>query len=205
LPDHTTAPRHDALTQSLASKPLPDHLDEIRMWHQHEAIFFREDNQIFSARKCLLVEGPAEKYSLPVLAAKLGYDLGELTVISCNGKSKIPYYQLLSKAFEVPYFTLFDLDARGEDDGDNQRPGTWAADGAKWTFTASFEKLLGVSGNADHKGSMVLVKVDAMSKGEIPAEINSAIEAIGRWSLGAVAESESLPNKTRKARKEPRG
>ncbi|HEY5235319.1 MAG TPA: hypothetical protein VIJ14_04000, partial [Rhabdochlamydiaceae bacterium] len=39
--------------------------------------------------------------------------------ISCNGKPKIKYYQLLCTAFGIPFFTLFDLDNEEEKGGTN--------------------------------------------------------------------------------------
>lgn len=165
----------------LEEKKLSEHLDEIKKWHQHQSVFFREDNQLLFARKCLLVEGPAELYGIPVLAQKLNKDIGKITIISCNGKGKIPYYQLLCKAFHIPFFTLFDLDGVSDTAPDNKRQKEWAESTAMFTFSSSFEKVFGVSG--DHKASETLVKIDAVRPEDIPAEVASAITAIALWAM----------------------
>ena len=58
--------------------------------------------------------GSLESASGAGWTTKLDLELGELTIISCNGTAKIPYYQLLCRAFEIPFFTLFDLDGSPE-------------------------------------------------------------------------------------------
>jgi AAA15 family ATPase/GTPase len=170
-------PKDKGLVDTLEGKTISQHLDEIREFHKHKSIFFREDNQIFFSDKCLLVEGPVEKYGIPVIANLLSKELGNVTVISCNGKSKIPYYQLLCKAFEIPYFTLFDLDNKKENENDNARPFNWAEKIACFTFKMSFEKIFG-----DCSGSNLLIKIDALKKEEVPDEINKAITKIAEWA-----------------------
>ncbi|GFP21626.1 hypothetical protein HKBW3S06_00853 [Candidatus Hakubella thermalkaliphila] len=137
---------------------------------------------MFFARKCLLSEGPAEKYGLPVLAQKLGRDFGDITILSCNGKSKIPYYQLLCKAFRIPFFTLFDLDGKNEDDRDNKRPLDWADNTARSVFKTSFEKLFGVGTDTEHKTSKLLEKIDNVNLKDIPKEISNVIDVISKWA-----------------------
>ncbi len=174
-------PDSEKLNEVIEGKKVSEHLDEIKKFHQHKAVFFREDNQIFFARKCLIVEGPAEKYGIPVLANKINKSLCDVTIISANGKSKIPYYQLLCKAFGIPYFTVVDLDGRKKDESDNKRPCSWIMDEALAVFDKSFEEELGVSRNADHKASSVLIKIDGLGDDQISAAIKKNINAIASW------------------------
>jgi len=104
-----------------------------------------------------------------------------VTIISANGKSKIPYYQLLCKAFGIPYFTVVDLDGRKKDESDNKRPCSWIMDDALAVFDKSFEEELGVSRNADHKASSVLIKIDGLVNDQISAAIKKNINAIASW------------------------
>lgn len=180
--DFSVCPKPTELQEVLEGKKLFNHLDEIKKWYQHQSIFFREDNQIFFAKKCLLVEGPAEKYGLPVLSQKSGKNIGDITIISCNGKSKIPYYQMLCKAFGVPFFTLFDLDGKNATDDENKRPFNWANASARFTFTSSFEKLFGIDKDADNKASKLFLKIDETKTTEIPEDISKALTAIENWS-----------------------
>ncbi len=181
--DFTVEPQRQNLSQKLEDKEITYHLNEIKKWHQHQSVFFREDNQIFFARKCLLVEGPAEKYGLPVLAKILKKKIDSVTIISCNGKTKIPYYQLLCKAFKIPYFTLFDLDGKRADEENNKRPNEWAEIDARSTMSTSFENQFNVSSGADHKTSELLVKIDNIKNSDIPTEVVNAITAIEQWAL----------------------
>lgn len=181
-PDFNTAPKEADLEQVVEGKKLSDHLDEIKTWHQHQSIFFREDNQIFFARKCLLVEGPAEKCGLPVLAERLGKPMDGITIISCNGKSKIPNYQLLCKSFGIPFFSLFDLDGKTASDEENKHPYNWANPSARYTFSNSFEGLFGTSKSLKHKTSEVLLKIDNIAAEEIPSEITDVLTRIENWS-----------------------
>lgn len=169
-------PKNRILVDTLEGKAISQHLDEIREFHKHKSIFFREDNQIFFSDKCLLVEGPVEKYGIPIIANLLSKELGNVTIISCNGKSKMPYYQLLCKAFEVPYFTLFDLDNKKENENDNARSFNWAEKEACFTFKTSFEELFGGC-----RGSNLLIKIDALKKEDVPDEIKKAITKIAEW------------------------
>ena len=179
--DFKNTPETARLNEDLEGKKISEHLDEIKTFHQHKAIFFREDNQIFFASKCLIVEGPAEKYGVPVLANKLSKDLCDVTIISANGKSKIPYYQLLCKSFGIPYFTVVDLDGKKKDAPDNKRPCSWIMDNALAVFDKSFEEELGVSRTAEHKASKVLMKIDEIDLDTITKTIRDNIESIVRW------------------------
>lgn len=181
LTNFSVVPLKQKLQNEIDKITTENHLNEIKKWHQHETIFFREDNQIFFARKCLLVEGPAEKYGIPILAKTLDKNIGDITIISCNGKTKIPYYQLLCKAFEIPFFTLFDLDSKTKEVGDNKRPYSWANDKTIKTFSTSFENLLGID-NSEHKTSKLLIKIDELKKDKIPPEISDAINSISEWA-----------------------
>jgi len=181
--DYDFFPKQPNLDQVLEGQTIAVHLDEIKRFHQHKSIFLREDNQIFFARKCLLVEGPAEKYGIPVLAHTLNIDLGDLTMIACHGKTKLPYYQLLCRAYGIPYYTLFDLDGKSATEDDNARPTAWSSNGALSTCRSSFEELLSVSSNNPHKCNVVLSKVDACAADQVPNEIKTAITAIAAWSV----------------------
>jgi predicted ATP-dependent endonuclease of OLD family len=179
--DGGVAPKDKILSENFEGLTISQHLDEIRKFHQHKSIFFREDNQIFFSDKCLLVEGPAEKYGIPIIANLIAKELGSITIISCNGKSKMPYYQLLCKAFEIPFFTLFDLDNNKDTEGDNVRPYVWAQKDACVVFKSSFEGLFGICSDARHKTSQLLVKIDDLKKEDVPEEIKKAIAKISDW------------------------
>ena len=112
----------------------------------------------------------------------LNIDLANLTIISCNGKSKIPYYQLLCKSFGLPYFTIYDLDSKAETEGDNKRVHNWSEGNATIEFSTSFEQLLGFKANAEHKTNELLILIDSISKSSIPEEIKKSFSVLEKWS-----------------------
>lgn len=176
-------PDSNCLENELEGKKVIEHLKEIKRFHAQKTVFLREDNQILFARKVVLVEGPAEKYGFPIIAEKCDIDLGDITIISCNGKTKIPYYQLLSRTFGVDFFTVFDLDNKDkETDAENKRAISWSENGNVDHFVKSFEELLGTD-SSSHKGSETLIVIDKITKDQVPDEIKNILKKISKWSL----------------------
>ena len=177
------APQEAVLAASHLGKPLSAHLDEIPKYHQNETIFSPQDSEMLFARKLLLVEGPVEKYGLPRLAVVLGLDLSQLTIVSCNGKSKIPQYDLVARAFGIDAYLLFDLDGKPETDPENATICDVAKSRPAHRLPTSFEALLGIGANASQKASKALMCIDAMTTVEsIPPEIRDALAAISAWA-----------------------
>ena len=72
------------------------------------------------ARGILLVEGDAEKFLVPVLAARAGYDLDSLgiTVCSVGGANFAPYVKFFGpQGLDIPLAVLTDLDPYNTADG----------------------------------------------------------------------------------------
>lgn len=71
--------------------------------------------EMLFARGVLLVEGDAEQFLIPVLAAKLGYDLDELGIAICSvsGTNFAPYVRFLS-TLKMPFAVLTDYDPNSE-------------------------------------------------------------------------------------------
>lgn len=172
-------PNQETLNNKLEYKgeahTLGQHLDELRKYYQDQSIFFKENNEIFFACACILVEGPNEKYGVRVLARLANLDVSDLTVISCNGKDKIKYYQLICRAFEIPFFTLFDKDGKDNSDIENQIIITWANEEHYCAFPQSFEHLFGTE-KAEHKTSVTMKAIDNCNA--LPKELSNAFEKI---------------------------
>ena len=158
-------------------KKVRDHLDEIAKYHQDKTILFTENNELLFARKVLLVEGPSEKYGLRMIAFKCKYDWRDLTVISCNGKDKIKYYQLICRAYDIPYFTLFDLDGQPEDDPANAAVRDLSPDGGVYAFSNSFETEFGTAG-AVHSAGKTLEIIESASTESFPGPVMECLAAI---------------------------
>lgn len=180
--DFSKKPDESVLDSVMDGEKVREHLNDIKQWYQHKTIFFREDNQLFFANKAVLVEGPAEKYGLPVLAQKLGKDLGNVTILSCNGKSKIPYYQLLCRTFGISYFTILDLDGEAETTTMNKRVIDSIENSFVSKISTSFESVLGISSSEEHKASETLAKIDSIDVASIPDTIKTLITEVATWS-----------------------
>ena len=72
------------------------------------------------ARAILLVEGDSEKFLVPVLAVRAGYDLDALgiTVCSVGGTNFVPYVKFFGPlGLDMPFAVLTDLDPNNSNDG----------------------------------------------------------------------------------------
>jgi len=176
-------PKKEKLAVTLGSKTIAEHLNDIPKYGYHQTAFTSNDSDIFFARKVLLVEGPVEKYGLPKLAAVLGKQFDQLSIISCDGKEKIPHYATICHAFAIPAFVLFDLDGKSETETGNERIIAACGEFFVQYFKTSFENLLGVGGDVKHKAGKALKKIDEMqTKDSIPKVIQVVITAIEKWS-----------------------
>lgn len=155
-----------------SEKELQGHLDDIKRFHQDKTIFYRENNELLFADKCLLVEGPKDKYGFLELAKKVSYDFSKCTIIYCNSKSKIQYYQTVCLAYGVDFFTIYDQDANGK----NATIEELATPGNVFSFSTSFEKLIGAN-----RLPQIIENIQKMKTGDIPQEIKTAIEQIKKF------------------------
>ncbi len=172
-------PNQDMLNTQLEYKretqSLEKNLDDLWLYYKDQSIFFRENNEMLFARACLLVEGPNEKYGVRVLANLAKLDDSDLTIISCNGKEKIPYYQLICKAFEISFFTLFDKDGKDETDLINKAVINWANGEHYYAFPESLEHLFGTE-KAEYKASATMQAIDNCQA--LPKELSEAFQKI---------------------------
>ncbi len=69
-------------------------------------------NELFFARKVLIVEGQTEKHSLPHAFKLLGCDINEsgISIIDVGGKENICFFVDILKAFQIPFVVLHDED-----------------------------------------------------------------------------------------------
>lgn len=172
-----------------STKPIKNHLDELKKYYHDKTVFFRENNEVMFARAVLLVEGPNEKYGVSVLSKFYDLDISDLTIISCIGKNNVPYYQLICHAFQIPFFTLFDLDEKQPIDDENVTIITWLYCQHYFGFSNCFEFLFGTH-KSEHKGSATMAKIDScITKGSVPSELAEAFEKIKSF-LSAINKKE---------------
>jgi putative ATP-dependent endonuclease of the OLD family len=73
----------------------------------------------FFANKVLLVEGPTEEFSLPILLEASGFDALEngTAIISVDGKGNLAKWWRFFTCYEIPTFVCFDNDSGRDTDG----------------------------------------------------------------------------------------
>ncbi len=129
--------------------------------------FFNPDrNELFFARKVVLVEGATEKSTLPLIARHIGCFDHRVSIIDCGSKFNLTLYMEVLNAFRIPYLVIHDEDpvdpelepgaAKYDSDKFREAKQTFeenqriedAADsiiGGVRQIPGKFEKLLGIS------------------------------------------------------------
>jgi putative ATP-dependent endonuclease of OLD family len=73
--------------------------------------FFNPDrNELFFARKVVLVEGATEKAVLPLLARRIGVFDHKVSIIDCGSKFNLILFMGVLNAFCIPYLVIHDED-----------------------------------------------------------------------------------------------
>lgn len=173
-------PTEDKLNQEYFGKTIKEHLEEIKKYYRDKTIYSRGDNKLFFSRKCLLVEGVDDEYAVKKFLKLKDLDLTDLTVINCQGKTKIKDYQILCIAYNINYFTLFDEDEEGESLNDELKK--LSKNSYYFCIEDSLEEHFGISSNTKHKGSKTCKKIDQIKNPEdIPTEIKESLKEIKNW------------------------
>ena len=129
--------------------------------------FFNPDrNELFFARKVVLVEGATEKSTLPLIARHIDCFDHRVSIIDCGSKFNLTLYMEVLNAFRIPYLVIYDEDpidpelkpggAKHDPDKfreakqafeENQRieDTTDSIIGKVQQISGKFEKLLGIS------------------------------------------------------------
>jgi len=73
--------------------------------------FFNPDrNELFFARKVILVEGPTEKSTLPLIARYIDCFDHRVSIVDCGSKFNLTLYMEVLNAFRIPYLVIYDED-----------------------------------------------------------------------------------------------
>lgn len=164
-----------------------EYLDDYANRNLHISTILRENLELLFTKKCLLVEGPSEKYALPKLLKLAGCNLEEysVSIIPSWGKTKLKNYQMICKMFGINYFTVFDSDKVDDDESDDENSAieTNAQSGNVVKFSSSFEDKLGVNG--DSKFQKLVKKVDEINDiNTLDSEIQTAVNSIKGFMEG---------------------
>ncbi|MBU4481476.1 AAA family ATPase, partial [Patescibacteria group bacterium] len=170
IADFQIFPKEEVLREQIAATDgqigmRADYLDDYATKNLHISTILRENLELFFAKKCILVEGPSEKYGLPKLLKLSGCDVENFSVsiIPAWGKTKIKNYQMICKVFGIDYFTVFDNDKATVDEPTNENTAIEnnVQDGKKTKFSTSFEAKLGITG--DNKFQRLVKKFDELT------------------------------------------
>jgi len=77
-----------------------------------------ERNELFFAKKVILVEGPSDKTVIPYLSKKLGLFKFDYTFIECGGKTNIHLYMKILNKLKQEYIAIYDKDHQSYKDRD---------------------------------------------------------------------------------------
>ena len=163
-------PKEDILQEQITATDgkngtRANYLDDYAKKNLHISTILRENLELFFAKKCVLVEGPSEKYGLPRLLELSGCNIENFSVsiIPAWGKTKIKNYQMICKVFGIDYFTIYDNDKVKDDEPTNENMAIEnnAENGKKTKFSTSFEKKLGVT--KDKNFQKLVKKIDELS------------------------------------------
>ena len=167
-------PEKETLEKMIESAPLSKHLDDISEYYLDKTVLKNEDSHLLFGEKALLVEGPKDKYCLPYASVKLSSDISSIpTIVSTNGKTKMPHYQVLCVAFGVNHFAVYDQDNIEDEDEvrKNERIENLADE--SYAFETSFESSMGKDSMADI--------MNEIEEARIPEEVQDCIKKIHTW------------------------
>jgi len=172
-------------------------LDGQRAAHKLVTGFTASRNEMFFARKVLLVEGPGDQLAVRMVAERLGFDLDgeDLAVVECGGKSAIPFYARVCAALGIEYAVLHDEDLyvvegpeerqariradNGREEETNAKIVAAMADSDRvFILAPSLESTLGIGRGATDKPRRVAEALDALDEGSFPDPLTAAIRAL---------------------------
>jgi predicted ATP-dependent endonuclease of OLD family len=167
-------PQKDTLNIEFEDEILSKHLDDISVYYHDKTILKQEDAQVLFGNKALIVEGPKDKFCLPVAASKIGKDISSIpSIVIAVGKANIPHYQLICKAFGIDSFSVFDKDTDDEEDTHKNDRIKNLANSNYFMFGTSFESAIGKS-----KMNEIMQEFE---EGNIVQEVKDCVEAIKAW------------------------
>ena len=168
-------PSSATLSKKIEGKELGEHLSDISTYYKDKTILKHEDAQMVFGDCALIVEGPRDKYCLPIAADTLERSLSRIpTIISANGKTNIPHYQVICEVFGIKYFVVYDEDQH-EDDESNKRIESLAGDNF-FRFSPSFESVV-------QTRNMTQISQDFKDPKKIPDQVVKCINAIEQWII----------------------
>ncbi|RLE45874.1 hypothetical protein DRJ25_05010 [Candidatus Woesearchaeota archaeon] len=164
--------------------PIPEESkEELKLLTQFDAA----RNELFFARKVLLVEGQTERFSLPHLFVLKGIepDINGISVMDVGGKENLVFFIKILKSFSIPFVVLHDEDSTANNyatyhdgvNGLNAKIERAIGDSSLvFRMDPDFEGIFGLSGG--NKIRNAIKKVRNVEKEDIPTVIDNAINKL---------------------------
>lgn len=174
LGDGKIFPEESTLDQDVEGKKIHEHLDDISTYYLDKTILKKEDAQILFGNKALLVEGPNDKYCLPVASAKIGKDISDVaTILATNGKTNMPHYQVICVAFGIDHFAVYDKDNASDSGEVTKNNRITSLTVHNFGFDPSFESVM-----TKHKMAEIMSEIE---NNNIPQQVKDCVEAVYTW------------------------
>lgn len=158
------------LTQVDPSTIAPNEKTALRVLSE----FDTQRNEMFFARRVLLVEGDTEKVSMPFIFKALKVDANRfgISVIECGGKASIPLFAKVARAFGIPFVVLCDTDGGGSSKASHEVEAVCEAANLFY-LNPDFETACGISKTGRNK----LVDAHEKFKDASASDINDTVKA----------------------------
>lgn len=160
--------------------------------------FDAQRNELFFAKKVMLVEGNTEKIAVPLVFQAMQADINQLgvSIVECGGKTKLPLFVRVLKAFGIPYVVLADHDVKeineewedkrkAKEKERNCKHDQWNKDiecicdsACLFWLYPNFEGALGLSHTESDKIANALAKFVDAQKDDIPDCLRKPIEKL---------------------------
>ncbi len=156
--------------------------DELKLLTQFDA----RRNELFFARKVMLVEGQDERVVLPIIFKTKGIDVNEdcISIIDVESKENLEFMIKIVRAFSIPFVVLHDEDRNANNyttyhtgvNGINTKIRTWAANNSLvFAMDPDFEGVLDVQ---TKKLREKIIKVNSLNVSSIPQILDDAINKL---------------------------
>jgi len=189
-----TSRRGTTVRQALKVDLADDDRKALRLMTEFDS----QRNEMFFARRVMFVEGNTEKVALPLVFQALGFDINKenISVVECGGKTKIPLFVKVAKAFRIPYVVLVDHDIQEiKDDWSdkrqkkerkrNKKHKRWnetildtAGESRTFWIKPDFEGELGLPRDESSKIDQALSRFDEATEEDIPDCLRDPVEKL---------------------------
>jgi predicted ATP-dependent endonuclease of OLD family len=175
-----TASAGTAVMQAKNLAIAPSSREELKLLTQFDA----RRNEIFFARKVLLVEGPTERFSLPYMFELMDIDINVagISIADAGGKENLEFFIKILEGFSIPFVVLHDEDRNANNyetyhnDLNARIQNTVGDQSLVFRMDPDFEGIFGLIGKKEMRHAIEAVK--NLAKENIPSVVNDAIDKL---------------------------